>query len=259
VTLPSNGGTVITGATSGIGRAILLALAREGIVAHIVGRDPDALRETERAAAALGASPALHRADLSNRTETEALARELGATPDGLDVLVHSAGALTVGFVEDSSPQDLDLLLAVNLTAPYILTRALLPRLERARGQIVFVNSSQGVRAGAGNSHYAATKHALKALADSLRQEVNDRGIRVLSVYPGRTASRMQEDLCRLEGRPYAPESLLQPDDVAEAVLAALRLKRSAEVTDIHIRGMVKPPSPRRESPGRTGGRGGMS
>jgi NADP-dependent 3-hydroxy acid dehydrogenase YdfG len=87
---------------------------------------------------------------------------------------------------------------------------------------------------------YAASKHALKAIADSLRDEVNTEGIRVLSVYPGRTASPLQAAVHQMEGRTYHPERLMQPEDVALAVINALGLPRSAEVTDIHIRPMAK-------------------
>ena len=77
-------------------------------------------------------------------------------------------------------------------------------------------------------------------MADALRAELNPDGVRVLSVFPGRTASRMQEAVHRGEGRPYRPEALLQPADVAEAVLAALRLPPTAETTDLHIRPALK-------------------
>jgi NAD(P)-dependent dehydrogenase (short-subunit alcohol dehydrogenase family) len=131
----------------------------------------------------------------------------------------------------------------LNLRVPYLLTQRLLPLLRRSRGQVVFVNSSAGLHASAGLSQYAATKHALKALADSLRCEVNHDGVRVLSVYPGRTASPMQEHLHRQqpEVRPYRAADLLQPEDVAAVVVQALSLPRTAEVTDLHVRPFVKP------------------
>lgn len=132
----------------------------------------------------------------------------------------------------------MDLLYRVNVAAPRLLTSLLLPSLKRAGGDIVFINSSLGVRAKAGAASYAASKHALRALADAVRQEVNERGIRVLSVYPGKTATPMQEALCRAQGVPYEPEKLLQPEDIARILLSAVTLQRTAEVTDIQIRGM---------------------
>ena len=124
----------------------------------------------------------------------------------------------------------------MNVRAPYALTQALLPALRTGSGDVVFVNSSAGAHPpAASNGAYAATKHALRALADALRAEENENGVRVLSVYPGRTAGPLQERLHELEGRAYAPERLLQPEDVAAAAMAALALPRTAEATDLHI------------------------
>src|SRR5205823_14512582 len=114
----------------------------------------------------------------------------------------------------------------------------MLPMLRASRGQVVFVNSSSGIRAKPFSSQYDATKHALRALADSLRDEVNGDGIRVLSVYLGRTASEMQARIHATTNKPYRPELLLQPEDIAAIVLSALSLPRTAEVTDMHIRPM---------------------
>jgi NADP-dependent 3-hydroxy acid dehydrogenase YdfG len=127
-----------------------------------------------------------------------------------------------------------------NVRAPYALTQALLPMLKAFQGQVVFINSSSALNAKPMTAQYDSTKHALKALADSLRGEINRHGVRVLSVYLGRTASEMQEGIYRMEGRPYRPELLLQPDDVASVVVNALGLPRTAEVTDISIRPMIK-------------------
>ena len=99
---------------------------------------------------------------------------------------------------------------------------------------------SLGSEAACYLAQYDLTKHALKAIADSLRGEVNPDGVRVLSVYLGRTASEMQERIHQAEGRPYRPELLLQPQDVASVIVNALSLPRTAEVTDIHIRPMLK-------------------
>jgi NADP-dependent 3-hydroxy acid dehydrogenase YdfG len=112
------------------------------------------------------------------------------------------------------------------------------------KGQVVFVNSSAGVRAG--TARYAATKHALKALADSLRCEVNVDGVRVLTLYSGQTASPRQEELHRqrqlhaAEPRPYRAGDLQQAD-VAAVAVNALGTPRTAEVTEVHVRPTVKP------------------
>ena len=142
--------------------------------------------------------------------------------------------------VAEGSAENFSLHYRTNLLGPYLLTQQLLSLLLRRRGQIVFINSSVGLTARANIGQFAATKHGLKAIADSLRDEVNPAGVRVLSVYPGRTATPTQERLHTLEGRPYRPDRLLQPEDVASVVVNALCLPRTAEVTEIRIRSMMK-------------------
>jgi NADP-dependent 3-hydroxy acid dehydrogenase YdfG len=157
-------------------------------------------------------------------------------------VAVHAAGRFRSGPTATLPVGELDELYAVNVRAPFRITQALLPSLRAEAGQLVFVNSSAGARpAGEHVGAYAATKHALRAIADSVRAEENGRGVRVISVYPGRTAGPLQERLHKLEGRPYDPGRLLQPEDVAAAVLSALTLPSTAEATDVHVRPMQKP------------------
>ena len=167
---------------------------------------------------------------------TRRLKYEFGA----LDVLVHCAGAFTKGKIGATPVEELDALYRTNLRLPFALTQALLPLLKVRPGQIVFINSSQGLEARAATGLFASTQHALKGLADSLRQEVNADGIRVLSVYPGRTATARMESLYEIEGRKYQPELLLQAEDIAQIVVASLQLPRTAEVTNLEIRPLTK-------------------
>lgn len=234
---------LVTGASSGIGRAIALALADRGAALWLVGRRVEALEAVAEAARPRSACARCYRADLSLDADIERLGESLGQDVGRLDVLVHSAGIIAPGPMEQVSPADFEAQYRTNLRAPYFLTQTLLPMLREAHGQVVFINSSAGVVAKANVGPYAATKHALKAVADSLREEVNRLGIRVLTVYAGRTATPMQAGIHEREGEPYAPERLLQPEDVAATVIAALSLPRTAEVTDISIRPMIGPGS----------------
>jgi NADP-dependent 3-hydroxy acid dehydrogenase YdfG len=182
----------------------------------------------------------VHPADLTLDLEitrlTDRVDRELGR----LDFLVHSAGVIAFGTHETAPTGNFDLQYQANVRAPYVLTKAFLPLLKSSRGQIVFIASTAALHVRAGLGQYAATQHAFRALADTLREEVNEAGIRVLSVYPGRTATQRQAKIFADEGRVYRPELLLQPEDIAPIVTAALRLPRTAEVTDIRIRPMKK-------------------
>jgi NADP-dependent 3-hydroxy acid dehydrogenase YdfG len=134
----------------------------------------------------------------------------------------------------------LDRQYAANVRGPLLLTQILLPLLKKPCGQVVFINSSRGLMASANTGHFSATQHAFKAIADSLRDEVNAESIRVLSVFTGRTATPRIQVLHANEERPYQPELLLQPADVASVVLNALSLPWTAEVTNISIRPMYK-------------------
>jgi NADP-dependent 3-hydroxy acid dehydrogenase YdfG len=228
---------LVTGATSGIGRAIALALAAEGAMVRAVARRRHALDAIVQEQPSIRAEPT----DLLVDDDITRLVRHVHADWESLDILVHSAGIFARGAIACAPVDVLDRLYGVNVRAPYVLTQALLPALRRARGQIVFVNSSVVTSTGASLAQYAATKHALKAVADSLRCEVNDEGVRVISIYPGRTASPMQRHVHQLEARPYRAADLLQPDDVASVAVHVLGLPRTAEATDVHVRPMRTP------------------
>jgi NAD(P)-dependent dehydrogenase (short-subunit alcohol dehydrogenase family) len=178
-------------------------------------------------------------ADLGDVESVRRLARRLGEDFDRLDVLVHSAGVIAHGSVESAPVEDLDRQYVTNVRGPYLLTQATLELLRRSAGQVVFINSSVGLRGKRNLGAYSASKHALRALADSLRDEVNGEGIRVLSVFLGRTATAMQAGIHRAANQPYRPEEFIQPADVAALVLSALTLPRTAEVTDISLRPLV--------------------
>ena len=175
---------LVTGAGSGIGRAITRQLAQRGAMVYGVGRTAEELEEVASHSPLICSVPA-------NIPDTE-VCRSLVTGLERLDILIHSAGIISIGGFDNLSAEDFDRLYCTNLRAPFILTKAALPLLRISRGQVVFINSTVGVTATAGTALYAATKHGLKALADSLREEVNADEVRVLSIFPGRTATPMQ-------------------------------------------------------------------
>jgi len=238
--MPGEFSAVVTGARSGIGRAIATAIARTGGSVCLVGRDQARLDSAAEDARTTARSVLIHAADLSDDSNIYALSQRLEQEFAGLDAVVHCAGAYAAGSLEKTSVQQLDIMYRMNVRLPYALTQALLPLLKIRHGQIVFINSSQGLHAGANAGLFAASQHALKAMADSLRAEINDQGIRVLSVYPGRTATPRMKAIYEKEGKPYHPDLLLQPEDVAEIVLDTLRLPRTAEITNLEIRPLIK-------------------
>lgn len=231
---------VITGASSGIGKSIALGLAAKGVKLCLLGRKLETLEAVAEVARKTTPQVLCYRVDLTIDKDIRKLADCLQRDLVYIDLLVHSAGVISLGLLESAPVKDFDWQYQTNVRAPYALTQALLPMLRSRRGQIVFINSSAGLNAGANVGQYSATKHALKAIADSFRHEVNAEGLRVLSVYPGRTASPMQAAVFKMEGRDYHPELLMQPEDVAAMVINALSLPRSAEVTEISVRPLIK-------------------
>jgi NADP-dependent 3-hydroxy acid dehydrogenase YdfG len=225
---------VVTGSSSGIGNAIARALGTHGATLCLLGRNVGAVEI---------AAPQVVKftVDLAEETQIRNVVAAVRKNVGAVDILVHSAGMFVANHLDVAALTDLDLQYRLNVRAPYLLTQELLPSLQERRGQVVFINSSVARNpAGAGLTQYAATKTALKAIADGLRNEVNPAGVRVLSVFVGRSATPMQAAIHKAEGKEYRPEQLLQPEDVASVVVNALSLPRTAEVTDIDIRPMQK-------------------
>jgi len=239
MSLLQNKCAVITGASSGIGRAITVELAKHSMHLCLLGRRKQELEMVASQLKTSGSKSQCYEVDLEKETQILTTI-EFISDNKNIDVLIHSAGVIAMDTFETASIQDLDWQYKVNVRAPYLLTQAFTASLRKNKGQVVFINSSAGHTSNANVGQYAATKHALKALADSYRMEENRNGIRVLNVFPGRTASPMQEKIFQLEGRNYHESLLLQPSDIAESVVNTLLLPRTAEITDLHIRPMNK-------------------
>lgn len=172
--------------------------------------------------------------DLSEATAVRAWAERLDEPR--LDSVVHMAGTVELENVADLDPGHWQRQIAVNLTAPALMTGPLLPALRAARGTVVFVNSSAGLTANAGWSAYAASKFGLRALADALRAEEAEHGVRVTTIFPSRTATPMQEKIHAQEGRTYDASRWIQPATVTDAILHVLDLPGDATVPEIVIR-----------------------
>ena len=218
---------LLTGAGSGIAAILAQRLLARGDDVLAIARSEE--RAEEMARELPGAT--LLVADLAHPESVESL-----SLPASLDSLVHAAGVVELGPVSGLSVAALASTLRVNLVAPAVLTRVALPALRAARGTVVFVNSGAGQVAHPTWGAYAASKHGLRALADSLRAEEAEHGVRVTSVYPGRTATPMQENVHAQEGKDYDPASWIRPETVAEAILGVLDLGEDATVPDLSVK-----------------------
>ncbi len=216
---------LVTGASKGVGAATARALSATHDVL-LGGRDAAAL---DRLAAELpGARP--WKVEI---TDDAALAVAC-ADIERLEVLVHSAGVGDIGTIADSTTQLWRTTFDINVVAVAELTRLLLPALRTARGHVVMINSGAGFTARPGWGAYAASKFALRALADSLRAE--ETALRVTSVHPGRIDTDMQRRVRTAEGGAYEADQYLSVESVASAVLTAVRAPVDAHLTELVLR-----------------------
>ena len=232
---------VVTGASQGIGQAITTALHDAGANLILIGRKRARLEASISALPRGHArTPLLVEADLLDSGRLRIVADQISSSYPAVDILINCGGAYLRGPWDEATPESFNELLQTNITGPYTLTRLLLPRLVESRGDIVFINSTVTRSPGLMTGQFKASQHALQAIADSLRAEYNQLGVRVMSIYPGRTATPRQEYIYADEGRDYRPESLLQPTDVADSVMSCLSMPETAEVTDLYIRPRFK-------------------
>jgi NADP-dependent 3-hydroxy acid dehydrogenase YdfG len=215
---------LITGAGGAIGSAIATALAPTHTLL-LAGRPSDRL---DAVAQRLGATT--FPLDLTDADEIESTCEIV----DELDVLVHNAGVSIPGHVSESNVDEWRATFAVNVFGPVELTLRLLPALRQAHGQVVFINSGAGRNVSPGMASYSASKFALRAFADSLRGD--EPGLRVTTVYPGRTDSDMQRELVAFEGGDYEPEKFLKPETVAAAVAQVVATPPDGHVHEVVLR-----------------------
>jgi short-subunit dehydrogenase len=214
---------LVTGASSGIGRALALRLAREGARLVLVARREAQLQEVAAEISAHGGEALVLPADLGEREQALACAEKAAAALGGIDLLVNNAGYGHHRRFLDWDLADMEQLMRVNYLGALRMTKALLPQMvARRRGWIVFVASVAGKIAAPDESAYAASKFALVGLAGALSLEVEDAGVHVLTVCPGviRTPFFDAEALARMPE--VARRQMAEPEGLVDAILGAL-------------------------------------
>ena len=232
---------LVTGASSGIGAATAQLLAREGVVVAAVARRADRLNDLVKGIEAAGGRGAAFAADITTESEADSVARQILARFGRIDILVNSAGIIRPGGAEASDPAHWREMIDINLLATMYLSRSVLPGMrERGDGHIVVVSSTAGRNVGAGNVGYFASKHAVNAFAEGMRQEVAGFGIRVTIVEPGATTTEVADSIPDPATRTLmvthvSKEGSMRSEDVGGAIVYALKQPPNVNIREIWI------------------------
>lgn len=222
---------LITGGSSGIGRAIAIKLASIGSAVAICGRDETKLAATEREILALGVRAIALRADVTKQNDVTKLVETVESTLAPISILVNNAGIGLFGPVHEKTEADWDQLMNTNVKSVFLVSRALIPgMIERGGGDIINISSLAGKSVFAGGGAYCASKWAVQGLSGCMAEELREHGIRVSTICPGSVATQFA-------GRgPKDSTKVLKPEDVAHAVAMIAMQGPQSFVSEVHVR-----------------------
>lgn len=214
---------LITGGGRGLGRAVALALASEGVSVAITGRNEETLKQTVADIESKGVKSAYAVFDVSNKNEVYAGIEQLQKDFGAFDIVVNNAGIATFGGILDMDDEQWENIIKTNLFGPYYVSRAVAKTMiERKSGDIINVSSTAGLKGNAMTSAYSASKFGLIGLSESMMLELRKHNVRVTTLTPSTIATDLtQKDLKITDGN---PEKVLQPEDFAELVVSLLKL-----------------------------------
>lgn len=212
----------ITGAGSGIGRATALQLAQEGVNVGLIARTESKLKAVAEKVESLGVKASFAVADIANMEEVNQAISRLQNDLGSADILINNAGIGAHGTLLEMDPEEWKHIVEVNVFGTYHVTRAVLPQMiEKNRGDIINISSSNGLKADAGSSAYSASKFAVQGMTEALMQEVRRNNIRVFTLNPSLVATEMMFG-DKLDEQDK--EKFMQPEDLAEYMVSQLKL-----------------------------------
>lgn len=224
---------LITGAGKGIGRALAIALAQEGVNVALLARTAEDLNKLADELKVFGVQTVVVTADVADLEAVNAAAVVVQAAFGHIDILINNAGISSFGSFMELEPSRWEDIVKVNLFGAYYTTRAFLPgMIARQTGDIVNISSSAGLRGAAVTSAYSASKFALIGMSESLMQEVRKHNIRVSTLMPSTVSTDMAKDLKLTDGN---PDKVMQPEDFAEFIVSNLKLNRRVFVKEAGV------------------------
>ncbi|GIN57987.1 3-ketoacyl-ACP reductase [Lederbergia ruris] len=213
----------VTGAGRGIGKAVALALANEGVSVGLLARTETDLKGVVSEIEERGVKGAYAAVDISAREEVEQAVQKLTDELGAADILINNAGIGKFESLMEMDPEEWKRTIDVNLMGPYYVTRAVLPQLiEKNRGDIINISSTNGLNGAATSSAYSASKFGLIGMTESLAQEVRRNNIRVTALAPSTVATELaiQSNLIAENN----DEKYMQPEDIAEFIISQLKM-----------------------------------
>lgn len=224
---------LVTGAGKGIGKAIALALASEGVQVGLVARTEKDVKNVADEITQMGVKAVYATADVSNRAEVENAVTQIQDALGPVDILINNAGTATFGKFLELEPEVWEQQIKVNVFGVYYTTRAVLPQMiERKTGDIVNISSTAGKSGSPVTSAYSASKFAVFGLSESLMQEVRKHNIRVTALAPSTIVTELAQSANLITGD---PERVMHPEDFSELIIAQLKLNRRVFVKEASI------------------------
>lgn len=228
-----NKNALITGAGKGIGKAVAIALAKEGVNVILVARTQSDLDQVAQEVNALGVKSLTLIADVANINSVNTAVEKALSEFKTIDILINNAGIAAFGKFLELEPEAWERIIQVNLMGTYYATRAVLPNMiERQTGDIINISSTAGLSGNALTSAYSASKFAVLGLTESLMQEVRKYNIRVTAITPSTVATDMAKELKLTDGN---PDKVMQAEDMAELIIAQLKLNRRVFIKNSSI------------------------
>jgi 3-oxoacyl-[acyl-carrier protein] reductase len=224
--------TIVTGAGRGIGRAIALALAKNGSDVVVAARTKSEISEMAKDIERIGRKSLAVPTDVSDENDVQNLIQKTIQQFGRIDILVNNAGIGSFGKVQDLSVRDFDRMWAVNMRGVFLCTRAVLPHMTKQNsGDIVNISSLAGRNAFIGGAGYAATKWALIGFSRCLMLEVREHNIRTVVICPGSVDTTFNTS-----GSPKSSGAIPTADDIAQVVVDTLLMPRNVMVSEVDVR-----------------------
>ncbi len=224
---------LITGAGKGIGKAVALALASEGVNVILLSRTKSSLEEVAKAVEKLGVKSFVVTADVADINAVNDAVNKALTTFGTIDILINNAGIGKFGKFLELDPTDWESIIKTNLMGVYYTTRAVLPgMIKQQSGDIINISSTAGLKGNAATSAYSASKFGVMGLTESLMQEVRKHNIRVTALTPSTVATDMAIDLNLTDGN---PDKVMQAEDIAEVIIAQLKLNKRVFIKESGI------------------------